>query len=160
LDLRVVASDPALPPRVVSTFATSQEIVVSFNKPMDPISASNVNNYAVFSVTDKPHTFGGVIGFALGATRYSLTVKSLRLQSAQYDPTTQSVTLVPMHGHLGVGLFTTVAQVRPRRSPVRPVPPSNVAPGLTDLQGNPINADTTPGKVELRLNNASLIGGL
>ena len=44
-----------------------------------------------------------------------------------------------------------LSQVKRARRSVRPAHWSNVAPGLTDLQGNPINADTTPGKVEYRV---------
>ena len=47
LDLKIVASDPTLPPKVVFMEATAQGILLSFNKPMNPAGASNVNNYAV-----------------------------------------------------------------------------------------------------------------
>src|SRR5207237_1386971 len=36
LDLKVVASEPTLPPKVVSTLVTDQGIVLAFNKPMNP----------------------------------------------------------------------------------------------------------------------------
>ena len=49
LDLRIVASDPTLPPKVVSIVTTNQGILLGFNKPMDPVGASNVNNYPVMS---------------------------------------------------------------------------------------------------------------
>ena len=44
LDLKILSSDPTLPPKVVSTFGTPQGIVVNFGKPMNPVGASNVNN--------------------------------------------------------------------------------------------------------------------
>ena len=34
--------------------------MLSFNKPMDPVGASNVNNYSVFLVY--PVTYGGFLG--------------------------------------------------------------------------------------------------
>jgi hypothetical protein len=44
-DLRVVASDPAAPPKVVSAIVTFKGgIQLSFNKPMDATAASNVKN--------------------------------------------------------------------------------------------------------------------
>jgi hypothetical protein len=157
LDLRIVASDPTLPPKVVSSFATNQGIVLSFNKPMDPVGASKVNNYSVFLVY--PTSTGGVFGID---TKTKSLVKSLRFESAQYDPATQTVTLITKHPLPDfVGSTLTLSQVKRARRSVRTPHSSNVARGLTDLQGNPINADTTPGKVEYRLvNNPINVGGL
>ena len=47
LDLKIVASDPTLPPKVVFVEATTQGILLGFNKPMNPVGASDVNNYTV-----------------------------------------------------------------------------------------------------------------
>ena len=137
LDLRIVASEPTLPPRVVSIVATPQEIVLSFNKPMNPVGASNVKNYPVSVVN----------GFA----------NSWPLKSAEYDPSTQTVTLIPKHRDPNINLFTSVTQLPRIRTSGRARHPSNAAPGLTDLQGNPINADTTPGQVGLRLDERGII---
>jgi hypothetical protein len=46
MELRIFASDDAIPPQIVSAQGTPQGIVVTFSKPMDPAGASNVNNYA------------------------------------------------------------------------------------------------------------------
>ena len=69
LDLKIVASDPTLPPKVVSSFATKQGIVLSFNKPMDPVGASDVNNYSVSLVY--PRDTGGFFGISNTKTKYS-----------------------------------------------------------------------------------------
>ena len=107
---------------------------------MNPVGASDVNNYTVRYVT---------YGY----------VKSVPIQSAQYDPATQSVTLTPKRPipRLG-GISTNLTQVYPARTSVRPGHHLNVAQGLTDLQGNPINIHTTPGKVELRQAYAPILG--
>jgi hypothetical protein len=131
LDLRIVASDPTLPPKVVSIVATSQEIVLSFNKPMNPVGASNVKNYAVSLVND--------------------SMNSWPLKSAEYDPATQTVTLIPKHQDPMIGFLTSATQLQRIRTSVRARHQSNAAPGLADLQGNPINADSTPGQVGIRL---------
>ena len=43
----------------------------------------------------------------------------------------------------------TVTQGHPAKNSGRPGKQSNVGPGLTDLEGNPINADSTPGKFNI-----------
>lgn len=147
LDLRIVASDPTLPPQVVSSFTTKQGIVLSFNKPMDPVGASNVKNYSMSLVY--PKQTGGFFGIN---TKTKFVETSVRFKSAQYDPATQTVTLITQHPlHDAFGYTLNWSQEKRARSSVRTAHASNVAPGLTDLQGNPINADTTPGKVAYRV---------
>jgi hypothetical protein len=146
LDLKIVASDPTLPPKVVSKLGFSQAIVLSFNKPMDPVGASNVNNYSVYTVNPWT-TYTGFLKYP----KSELIVKHVQFESAQYDPATQTVTLIPKHPILYIS--STWSQLKRTTRSVRTAHSSNVAPGLTDLQGNPINADTTPGKVEYRLVN-------
>jgi hypothetical protein len=142
------STPPTLAPEVVSVKATSQGIVVSFNKPMNPVGASNVHNYAVGLMNITWHPFGmlGILG--VGNTSHSL--ESVRLRSAQYDPATQSVTLIPKRRNAMTVLMEGDG-VRQARTWVRPGHPLKVARGLTDLEGNPINSDTTPGKVDLRI---------
>ncbi len=138
LDLRIVASDPTLPRKVVSIVATPQEIVLSFNKPMNPVGASNVKNYAVSLVND--------------------SMNSWPLKSAEYDPATQTVTLIPKHRNVYIDLLTTATELQRVRTSVRARHSSNAGPGLADLQGNPINADTTPGQVGIRLAEPLITG--
>ena len=71
----------------------------------------------------------------------------MRLKSAQYDPATNSVTLIPKRnltysGSTGI----IVTQRHPAKTSGQPGQQSNLGPGLTDLEGNPINGATTPGK--------------
>jgi hypothetical protein len=155
LDLRIVASDPTLPPKVVSIVATSQEIELSFNKPMNPAGASNVKNYAVYveGDTHAPSTLGGLLGKS-----YSFSVTSWLLKSAQYDPTSQTVTLIPRHQNLSIDMFTGATQLQRVRTSGNGKHQSKAAPGLIDVQGNPINADTTPGKVGIRLSIPTITG--
>jgi hypothetical protein len=151
LDLKIVSSDPALPPRVITAEGSPQGIVVTFSKPMNPVTASNVNNYSVSSVNENSH--GTILTPIFGSSRRpTFSSKPLRLQSAQYDPATQSATLIPKR-KLTVAAEFIVVQRRPAKAKAksshRPGDQLNVAQGLTDLPGNPINADTTPGKVKL-----------
>jgi hypothetical protein len=163
LDLRILASDPALPPKVVSTLLTDQGIVLSFNKPMDPVSASNAKNYTVTSANS--HTsrgilsFGGLLPGLFGRT--STAVNAMHPKSAQYDPATQSVTLIPKHkGAYDVNAWGTLKLVNPAKTPARPGHRSGATGSLTDLQGNLINASTSPGSVALLIKNPSFGGVL
>lgn len=153
LDLKIVASDPTLPPRVVFVERATRGILLGFNKPMDPVGASNVRNYVVSQVSSEEKTnLPGLIGAFAGGTHTTVYVRPVRLRSAQYDPATQSVTLIPKRPipDLG-GIFTSLTQARTARTSVRRGHRSNLAGSLTDLQGNPIDAGPTPGKVGLRV---------
>ena len=127
LELRILASDATIPPQIVSTQGKPDGIVLTFNKPMNPVEASNVNNYAV-SWTTTHFKYDDLGLFALfcgpawsdGATSSS---GSVRLKSAQYDPATNSVTLIPKRkltysGSTGI----TVTQGHPAKTsgPARP----------------------------------------
>ncbi len=151
MDLTIVASEPTLPPRVVSASNAPSGIVVRFNKPMNPVAASNVKNYFVQAATSQSTGFLGL--------SQSLSAHSVPLRSARYDPSTQSVTLIPKQPVRNDPLAANPIQGRRTKSLLRLVPPSNTGSGLTDLQGNLINPDTTPGIVGIRLTNPSYYGG-
>ena len=151
LVLQILASDPTAPPKVVSVEDISYEndIVLKFNKPMNPVGASNVKNYEVSLLADAPD--GGLAGiFASHAVLYSVPLKS-----AEYDPATQSVTLIPKHRIDGFDPTASLIHGHRARTSVRPGQQSNASHGLTDLQGNPINVGTTPGKVAIRVVSTS-----
>jgi hypothetical protein len=165
LKLIVLASDP---PKIASEQESPRSIVLTFSKPMNPVGASNVNNYSVSLVNDNA---GGIRGGGLGAifgwhSGASVSSKPVPLQSAQYDPATQTVTLVPKQRlpRLDDVGYINVTQVYPAKTSVQPGHPLNVAQGLTDLQGDPIDVDSpTPGKVAFDLTyntGGDDIGGL
>jgi hypothetical protein len=170
LDLRIVASDPTLPPKVVSVYesesttigpqgqvASKQEIVVSFNKPINPVAASNVKNYSLTTLNLTNHGQSLLGGF-LTTSRLALAVNRVRLRSAQYDPATQSVTLVPKQRNLITGSVQLVTGGFSPKTAVSRRRKLSVARGLTDMEGDPVNADTTPGKVVIRITNPGVMG--
>ena len=99
LELRILASDATVSPRIVSTEGKPHGIVLTFSKPMNPVEASNVNNYAVRWQTThfKYDSLGLFAVFVPGAWSNGTTSSSgsVRLKSAKFDPTTNSVTLSP-----------------------------------------------------------------
>jgi hypothetical protein len=166
LDLRILGSDPALPPKVVSTYVTSQGIVLNFDKPMDPVSASNLKNYEVTAVNADTHTTGGLFGGLFKTSQTRTHIRSLKIFSAQYDPATQSVTLTTQ-AHAEDQEFTRYAGVEAvnvslshaAQRPDRPGTRLKAAGNLVDAQGNLINSDSTPGKVEIRLSSRTSTSG-
>ncbi len=160
LNLRVVASDPTAAPKVVSEFLTDQGFVATFNKPMDPAGASNVSNYTVNLVNIDHHTVGGMIGWLVGARSTSVSANSLRIKSAQYDSATQSVIVTFKHSHYGGSWLTSFDEVHPKKAAIHPRHKRDTGPGVTDTQGNSVNAATTTGKISFRIKNANLDIGL
>ena len=47
LELRILAPDATTPPRIIGVAGTPDGIQLTFSKPMNPVQASNVRNYAV-----------------------------------------------------------------------------------------------------------------
>jgi hypothetical protein len=151
LELRILASDATVPPHIVSTEGKPHGIVLTFSKPMNPVEASNVNNYAVRWQTThfKYDSLGLFAVFVPGAWSNGTTSSSgsVRLKSAQYDPATNSVTLIPKRNLTYSGVTgITVTQGHPAKTPGQPGQQSNLGQGLTDLEGNPIGGELTPGK--------------
>ena len=151
LELRIVASDATVPPQIVSTEGKPHGIVLTFSKPMNPVEASNVNNYAVRWTTThfKYDSLGLFAVFVPGEWSNPTTSSSgsVRLKSAQYDPATNSVTLIPKRNLTYSGVTgITVTQGHPAKTSGQPGQQSNLGPGLTDLEGNPIGGELTSGK--------------
>jgi hypothetical protein len=136
--LRILASDASIPPTIVATVGTPDGIEVIFNKPMDPAQASKVKNYAVSS---EGVNFGSS-GFI---PTFHMVTTSVRLMSAEYNAATNTVTLIPRR-RLTYGAQVTVTQGRPAHAAGGPSAGTGAARGLVDLEGQPINQTTTPGK--------------
>jgi hypothetical protein len=146
LDVKIFASKDVLPPTVVSARGTPQGIVLGFSKPMDPAGASNVKNYALTSTVVKFHSvnsvFGNIAFYATAGVAQphptgTTSTRPLRIKSAHYDPTTNTVTLVPQ-AKLSYKGMITVTQGPASTAPVGPRSRSNLGPPLTDTMGNAI----------------------
>jgi len=114
LDLKIGASEAQVPPSIVAMHHTRGGVALTFDKPMDPAGASNVNNYHVNSFN--PANSGDD--------------RVYKIKAARYDPATDTVTLVAP-GASGAGLLT-VSNSGSRRSP------RQVGPPLADVEGNRI----------------------
>jgi hypothetical protein len=150
----ILASYATLPPMIVAAQGTPHGIVLTFSKPMNSVGASNLNNYAVHwtsghSKVDDLGPFALLLPWGSSET-YSTSSGLVRLKSAQYDPATQSVTLITRRKLTHAASSNLiVTQGQPAKTSGRPQHQSNPGPGLTDLEGNPINADSNPGKFQI-----------
>jgi hypothetical protein len=150
LVLRILTSDASIPPTITAEQGTPQGIVLTFSKPMNPAGASNVNNYAVHSKKSTTSYLGpDAVGWLLGFQSHTSTSsESVPLRAAVYDPATNSVTLIPNRRLTYLGQVT-VTQGSGSKKSSRPGHPSDAPLGLTDVEGNPINGDSTPGRFEV-----------
>jgi hypothetical protein len=151
LELRILASDATIPLQIVSTQGKPHGIVLTFNKPMDPVEASDVKNYAVrWETTHFKFDDLGLFALAWGPAWSDGTTSSsgfVRLKSAQYDPANNSVTLIPKQKLTYSGRTSiNVTQGHPAKISGRPEQQPDLGQGPTDLEGNPIGGKFTPGK--------------
>jgi hypothetical protein len=167
LELRILAPDATTPPTIIGVAGTPDGIQLMFSKPMNPVQASNVRNYAVretFTTISGKDDFLHFIPIQslyptpgpLGGERISTSTKSVPLRSANYDPADFTVTLIPKRKLPALG---SESGDSPSPSPSFVVTPgspaktsaalrdgSSPAQGLTDLNGNAINQGGKPGK--------------
>lgn len=147
LDVKIMANDALIPPTIVGAQRTSKGIELTFSKPMNPASVTQVQNYLLHGTAVHTTNTNDVLAAVflgqwggLGNHTYS---GRIRIRSASYDPGTQTVTLVPArpidHSTALVVLpgIQTKTPKRPRKHTPQPQP-------LTDVQGNPINGDRGP----------------
>jgi hypothetical protein len=146
LELRVMASDASIPPMLVAEDGAPQGIELIFNKPMDPVQASNVKNYAVHEVVKHEHGGNDPLGllFPLPASITS-TPTLVPLKSAQYNSATNTVTLIPRR-HFTYASQIIVTQGNPAHAAGGANAGAGAALGIVDMEGDPIDQTTTPGK--------------
>jgi hypothetical protein len=138
-----ILANTTTPPRILSLQGKPEGIVVRFSKAMDPAGATNLNNYQVqWSTVHHKHKDIGPLAILKPGPwgpDSSTSLGTVKFQSAQYDPATDSVTLIPMqHLNYSTAKFSVWGGELIDHSDQ-----SNTGPRLTDLQGNPIA--TRPG---------------
>jgi hypothetical protein len=161
LTLKILSNDPNAAPQVVyeGTSSATQTVQLVFNKPMDPVQAANPNNYAVTEVNQNAGGGrGGILALFGLHSKPTTTTKYTTPLSAHYDPATDSVTLTLKKERVAViQMWTSVDLVNPTKA-LAAVAKASVATqsqGLDDLQGNPINASTKPGKIGIRVETSA-----
>jgi hypothetical protein len=161
LELRIVAPDATTPPSIIGVAGTSNGIVLAFNKPMNPVQASNVNNYKVGkrnTLSTGENFFRGLASIfdplLLNTAGASISTRTVPLRAAEYDPANYTVTLIPKrpltYKEYGVAPGSiTVSQGSPTKTSGPGRGGSSSAQGLTDLEGNAIDQNGKPGKFRI-----------
>jgi hypothetical protein len=164
LELRILAPDAKTPPRIIGAAGTPDGIQLMFSKPMNPVQASNMHNYAVWLTYNKPsNSFPGFIDTVRNIPGRLIfpeggvfpppgprAAQKVPLRSADYDPATNTVTLVPKRGlNYHGSVVVTPGSLAKTSAPLRHGTGTSPAQGLTDLEGNPINQHGKPGKFRI-----------
>ena len=138
----------AVPPSIVAVQRVAGGIAITFSKPMDPATVTNIHNYAVKFAPSQQFSLADLTGVGLVQT-LNTTKSVIALRRATYDATTNTVTLVPNEqlGSEGAYIISN--------------PPSLVAKGkrphkaqaLSDVQGNALSQGANaPGVFSIRIN--------
>jgi hypothetical protein len=131
----LATSPGAVPPSIVAMQRVRGGIAVTFSKPMDPKTVTNIHNYAIkFSPTQK-FTLTQLTGVGLIQTLNNTAAQSIGLRRASYDANTNTVTLVPNEqlGSEGSYTISNPSNLLAKRGGPKK------ARALADLQGNPLD---------------------
>jgi hypothetical protein len=168
LELRILAPDATTPPRIIGVAGTPDGIQLMFSKPMNPVQASNVHNYAVRETLTTTSGTDDFLASAVGilardgsfssGVRTSKSTKSVPLRSANYAPADFTVTLIPKRKLPALGSESgdspsfVVTPESPAKTSAALRDRSSPAQGLTDLEDNAINQSGKPGKFRISVN--------
>jgi hypothetical protein len=135
-----IESNPdKVPPTIVASSHTPSAITLTFSKPMDPTNVQNVNNYLVTGNPSEKSFFRFFLEHPGRFPRLPL----ITLKSAVYDPATQTVTLTPT-SPLTLRSYQ-VSSPDPSLPTTPRQPPAGPSQVLTDVHGNPIADQGSPG---------------
>jgi len=135
-----LASSPsAVPPEIVYVHMIKRGIAITFSKPMAPATVKNIHNYAVKYSPSQQFSVEDLTGVGLINTLNTMS-QPIALKRAIYDPSTDTVTLIPKvslpaSGRYQIKSPASLAAKRDRPYKARP---------LTDLEGNAINPGGSP----------------
>lgn len=149
LELRIMASPDLISPTIIAGRRSRQGIELMFSKPMDPTRVTQVQNYFLHGTTSQSSDTKSILAAVflgkwqgIGTTTYS---GPIRLRAATYDPTRQTVTLIPARP-IDPSAELTVAAGSQVKTRARPRPREKPALPLIDLTGNLISSPMGPGQ--------------
>ncbi|HEV3165269.1 MAG TPA: Calx-beta domain-containing protein [Isosphaeraceae bacterium] len=122
--LAILNRQDIVPPQIVATQLTHQGLTLTFSKPMNPATVTDVRKYAV---TERTSIKGSdVVNFLFLGKLPS--VSKVPLRSVTYDPTTNTATLIPakrlsVSAQYEVTSSTSrvLSTARPRKNALQPI---------------------------------------
>jgi hypothetical protein len=140
-------NESAVPPSIIAVQRVAGGIAVTFSKPMDPVTVTNIHNYAVKFSANQQFSLEDLTGIGLVQTLAN-SKAVIGLRRASYDAATNTVTLVPNEqlGSLGSYTISNAASLLAKRN--KP----HKAQALSDLNGNPLGqGDSVPGVFSIKI---------
>jgi hypothetical protein len=135
-----LASGPdSIPPSIVSVHMATKGIAVTFSKPMAPATVQNLHNYAVKHAPSQDFSLLDLTGVGL-VRRLNNTAQTVPLRRAVYDPSTNTVTLIPTIKLPSSGTYEISSAPSLLSKRARP----HKAQPLADLTGHVLNPGATP----------------
>jgi len=139
-----LASGPAaVPPSILSAHLVTRArsaaaIALTFSKPMSPATVENIHNYTITFTPLQNFTVSDLNGVGLVRTITNQR-QTVALRAASYDPSTDTVTLIPKEKLRTAGSYQikSPASLGSRRHSAHHAQP------LTDLDGNSISLGTS-----------------
>jgi hypothetical protein len=133
----LAAGPDDVPPFILYVHMINRGIAITFSKPMAPSTVTNVRNFAVNYSPSHKFSLADLEGVGL-IQRLNTASQAIALKRAVYDPTTNTVVLIPkvsLSSSSGTFKISSPSSLASKRTnPYRAQP-------LTDLQGNAINRD-------------------
>jgi hypothetical protein len=130
----LVSGPAAIPPSIVNVRMVKKGIAVTFSKPMAPASVENVRNYSVEYTPSQEFSLADLTGVGL-IQRLNKAARPVALRRAIYEPSSNTVTLIPkvVLPPSGTYQISSPSSLRSKRARLHRAQP------LTDLQGNALN---------------------
>jgi hypothetical protein len=132
----LLSGPDAVPPMITSAQLITQGrhasgIAITFSKPMAPATVENVHNYSV-STLQKGNTILNPLAL-VAPPGYFMSIRYSALKAARYDPSTQTVTLLPRQPFSASNVYNVQS------------PPRLAGHVITDVEGNPLyDSDSGP----------------
>jgi hypothetical protein len=119
---------------ITSAHLVKRRIALTFSKPMAPATVDRIQNYAVKYSPSQKFSLADLTGVGL-IQRLNNTSQTIALKRASYDPSTNTVNLIPKATLPSSGVYQISSPSSLNSQRARP----HKAQPLTDLQGNVLN---------------------
>lgn len=131
--LRISSKREVVPPQVIATDLQTNGVTLTFSEPMDPARASDRRNYVLKRMRTENDGWVSWVASPFGS-HSSTKIERVSIKSANYDPATNSVTLVTARPLTNATAYSVSSgRIAPAARTAAHTAPSGA---LTDTSGN------------------------